>query len=115
MPQGRELFKSAEVSLAACLNLLLGATNSALNAETFLTPIPIPLLPDGEPTFTEASRARFAADFPEVLSRTEHEASGFAATVFLGQQNQVAIGFRGTEHPFVDMDDMLDADTQLLL
>ncbi len=113
MPQGRELFQSAEASLAAYIDLIPGSSGTVDNTALFLTPIPIPLLPDGEPAFTEASRARFTEDFSDVLTRTEHEASGFGATVFLGQQNQVAIGFRGTEHWLVDFDD-INADTQLL-
>ena len=114
MPQGRELFQSAEVSLAAYFNLVSGPSNLEFNAVSLLTPIPIPLLPDGEPAFTLKSLERFVADFSDVLTRTDHEASGFGATVFLGQQNQVAIGFRGTEHWLVDFDD-INVDTQLWL
>ncbi len=71
MPQGRELFLSAEASLAAYFNLIPGSSNLDENRTILLNPIPIPLLPDGEPAFTEASRARFAVDFPIVESRTE--------------------------------------------
>ncbi len=46
MPQGRELFLSAEASLAAYFNLIPGSSNLDENRTIQLNPIPIPLLPD---------------------------------------------------------------------